>query len=187
MPAQPANLTPWAHGGLALMCLLLVASVTGRVYAYRHLSEGDGLEAWDVSGAPVDLGGGVLLPRSAARHHVVTLAFCPAPASVDFVAASPYGSDPSLVGAPHPDDHVFYVYRGWNLGSRAAAIGLNALYFARRAYARLAMQKVSATDDLAVKIIVPAGCDVGPDTVMSVLRSTLQPMPSFDPAAAPHP
>lgn len=169
MPAQPANLTPWARSGLALLCLLLAVSVGVRIYAYQQQSE-SGKAVGEAAGAPVDLGAGILLPRSVAQHRSVQVNSCRAPASIDFVQASPYGSDPSLVGAPRPNDHVFYVYRGWNLGSRFATASLNAIYFTRRAYARLAMRKNPATDDMAVKVIVPADCDASPNDVLTALR-----------------
>ncbi|MCJ2123138.1 hypothetical protein [Methylobacterium sp. J-077] len=169
MPAQPANLTPWARSGLALLCLLMAVSVGVRIYAYRQQSV-SGTAVREAAGAPVDLGKGVLLPRSVAQHRSVQVSSCREPASVEFVQASPYGSDPSLLGVPRPNDHVFYVYRGWNLGSRFATASLNAIYFTRRAYARLAMQKLPATDDMAVKIIVPADCDASPDDVLAALR-----------------
>ena len=187
MLAQPANLTIWARCGSALLCLLVAGSVSVRIYTYWRLSEGNATVAWEASGASVDLGDGVLLPRSAAQHRTLQHDSCPTPVSVDFVTAGPYGPDPSLVGAPQPNDHVVYVYRGWNLGSRAASVSLNAIHFARRAYARLAMQKNPAADDWAVKLIVPAGCDASPENLMSVLRSALQPEPSSVPSAAPHP
>ncbi|MCJ2074048.1 hypothetical protein MKK75_35550 [Methylobacterium sp. J-030] len=138
-----------------------------RVYVYRHASDAVG---WQASGRPADLGDGYLLPRADARHLTIPIAPCPAWASVDFVPVSPYGHDPSLAGTPGSDDHVAYVYHGWNLGSRFITISLNGIYFARLAYARLSMQKNPAADDLAVKIIVPAGCDASPEDVMAVLR-----------------
>jgi hypothetical protein len=158
MPAQPASLTPWARSGLALLCLLLAVSVGVRIYVYQQQSE-SGKAVGEAAGAPVDLGAGVLLPRSVAQHRSVQVNSCRAPASIDFVQASPYGSDPSLVGAPRP-----------NLGSRFATASLNAIYFTRRAYARLAMRKNPATDDMAVKVIVPADCDASPNDVLTALR-----------------
>lgn len=175
MPAQPASLTNWARGGLVLLCLLLVASATMRIYVYQHPFEASVTEAKTAIGTPVDLGDGILLPRADAVHHTVQLRACAAPASIDFVEAHPYGSDPSLVGAPRPGDRVFYVYHGWNLGSRFATTGLNVIYFARRAYARLALQKNPAADNLAIKIIVPAGCDASSDDVLTALRREARP------------
>lgn len=185
MPAQPANLTPWARSGLALLCILLAVSVGVRIYAYRKSESVTAV--WEAADTPVDLGEGVLLSRSVALQRSVQVGLCRTPVSVDFVPASPYGPDPSLVGAPQPNDHVFYVYRGRNLGNLAAATSLNVIYFARRAYARLAMQKNPAADDLAVKIIIPAGCDVSADKVMIVLRSNLRQPPSSALSAAPRP
>lgn len=164
----------WARSGLAGLCLLLVASIAMRLYAYGHLSKAAGNAIWEASGGPVDLGGSILLPRATAQHRTLVLGSCSTPISIDFVEANPYQSDPSLVGAPRPDDHVFYVYRGWQLGSRFATAGLNAIYFARRAYARVSMQPGPAFDDLAVKIIVPAECGASPDAVMATLRRDAQ-------------
>ncbi|MGU3326100.1 hypothetical protein ACLBXB_04105 [Methylobacterium mesophilicum] len=185
MPTQPASLTPWVRSGLTILCILLAVSVGARIYVYRQSQSVTAV--WEAAGAPVDLGEGALLPRSVALHRSVQVGSCGEPASVDFVQASPYGPDPSLVGAPRPNDHVSFVYRGWNLGNLAAAPSLNAIYFARRAYARLTMQKNPAADDLAVKIIIPAGCDIPAEKIMSILRSNLQPTPSSVPAAAPRP
>lgn len=169
MPDQPTGLTPWGRSGLVILCLLLAASVAMRVYIYRQQSEGSPLVREAIS-ATADLGNGVLLPRSVVQHRTVPVGSCPTPVSIDFVLVSPYGPDPSLVGAPRPDDRVFYVYRGWNLGSSFATATLNAIYFARRLFARLSLQQVPAFDEFAVKIIVPAGCDVPLDEVMTTLR-----------------
>ncbi len=169
MAAEPANLTLWARSGLILLCILLSASVAMRIYAYRQQSE-SGTVVRNDTDVPADLGDGVLLPRSAAQHRTVQVATCSTPASIYFVMVSPYGADPSLVGAPRPDDRVFYVYRGWNLGRRYATISMNAIYFARRAYYRLTTQNALTTDELAVKIIVPAGCDTSSEDVLTALR-----------------
>ncbi|MDP4005184.1 hypothetical protein [Methylobacterium sp. NEAU K] len=188
MRSRHAALTSRARTGVIVLCLLLAASVSGRIYIYRQQPEAGEAAAGDAAGGPIDLGGGILLPRSAAQHRTVPVGSCVAPASIHFVAASPYGSDPSLVGAPGSDDRVFYVYRGWSLGSRLATISLNAIYFSRRAYARLRMQETPATDDLAVKIIVPTGCEASAEEVMSNLRLALHPpAPSSVPGSAPRP
>ena len=161
MPVQPADLTPWARSGLVLLCLLLAASFAVRIYAYRQHSE-SGTLGWEDRGAAVNLGEGVLLPRVAAQPLIVRVEACASPVSIVFVQASPYEPDPSLAGTPRPDDHVFYVYRGWNLGSRFVTASLNAIYFARRAYARLTMQKNPATDDMAGTHPAKAALGAGP-------------------------
>ncbi|MCJ2108481.1 hypothetical protein MKK70_24535 [Methylobacterium sp. E-041] len=121
-----------------------------------------------------DLGDGVLLPRAATLRRFVWLSRCPTPASIDFVEAHPYASDPSLVGAPRPGDSVSYVYQGWHLESRFATTALNAIYFARRAQARLAMQDSRLVDNVALKIIIPANCASLPEDVMVALREQIR-------------
>ena len=174
MSARPATLTPWARGGLAALCVLLAASVLARTHVYRQGSEG-GAVARDASGGPVDLGRGVLLPRSAARPFTAQVEPCWAPVSVDFVRVRPYDPDPSRVGRPRPVGRVFHVYHGWELGRRFVTIRLNAIYVARTAYARLTLRAIPATDELALRIVVPPGCDASPEQVMSVLRSIRPP------------
>lgn len=169
MPAQPTNLTPWARSGLIVLCLLLAASVTVRSYAYQQRSEG-GTVGWGAFGAPVDLGEGILLPRAAARPLTLRVEPCTSPVSVNFFRTGPYEPDPSLVGTPRPNDRVFYVYRGLNLGNRFATVSLNAIYYARHAYARLTMRQKPAWDDIAVKIIVPASCEASPNDVIAALQ-----------------
>ena len=174
MSARPATLTPWARGGLAALCVLLAASVLVRTYAYRQGSE-DGAAARDAPGGGVDLGRGVLLPRDAAKPLAISVASCSVPVSVSFVRARPEAPDPSLVGRPEPAGRIVYVYRGWDLGSRFVTLSLNAIYVARAVYARMTMGALPATDDLALRIVVPPGCEASPEQVMSVLRSTRPP------------
>jgi hypothetical protein len=173
MPAQPAGLTIWARSGLVLLCLLLAASVAVRIYAHRQQSEG-GAAGWEALGAPVDLGEGILLPRTATQALTMRVQACTAPVSINFFQAGPYEQDPSLLGRPRPDDRVFYVYRGWKLEGWLATVSLNAIYYARHAYARLTMSKRPAWDDMAGKIIVPAGCDASLGDVMAVLRQDVR-------------
>ncbi|MCJ2072333.1 hypothetical protein MKK75_26675 [Methylobacterium sp. J-030] len=104
------------------------------------------------------------------RRYRVPVDACPSPALVSFVRAGPYGSDPALVDAPHPDDRIAYVWRGWHLGHRFATVGLNVIYFARLAEARLTTGRNPAADDVAVRIVVPAGCDAAPDDVLVAFR-----------------
>lgn len=164
-----------ARVGLAVLCLLLAASVAMRLYAREHLSRADDNEAREASGGTVDIGVGVSLPRAATQNRAIMLDSCPIPVSIYFIVANPYQSDPSHVGTVRPKDHVSYVYRGWKLENRFATVSFNAIYFARRAYARLTMQKEPAFDDLAVKIVVPAECNTSSDDVMAALRRNVCP------------
>ena len=170
MPSPHASLISWTRGGLAVLCILLAASVTMRISVYLYQSGGGGAVTWEPNSGPVDLGEGTLLPRADAVHRTVMVGTCLAPASINFVGAGFYASDPSLVGAPGPEDRVFYIYRGWRLGRRFVSVRLNAIYFVHRVYARLVMHKNLATDDLAVKVIVPASCDASLNDVMAALR-----------------
>ncbi len=72
-------------------------------------------------------------------------------------------------------DRVAYVYRGRVLDSRFITLRLNAIYLARLASARLTGDRMPAIDELAVKVIVPAGCPVSPEAVMAVLRASAPP------------
>ena len=176
MRDQSPSLMPWARSSIAILCLLLAASVLNRIHAYRIQPEGGGVVAWETPSGFIDLGEGILLPRDVARHMILPIEACSSSVSVIFVQVSPYEPDPSFFGRPRPGDRVFYVYRGWHLGNRFINISLNAIYFARRAYARWKMQKIPATEDFALKFIVPASCNASPEEVTAVLRTTLQPL-----------
>ncbi|MCJ2064562.1 hypothetical protein MKK63_17835 [Methylobacterium sp. J-088] len=170
MRAESPSLIPSARGCLVLLSLLLGASLAVRAYAHAQAADSGGIAAPGASVPSVDLGAGASLPRaSAGRHHVVA-GSCARAALVTFVWVGPYGSDPSLVDTPDPEDRVSYIYRGWNLGHRFATVSLNAIYFIRLAQARLSTGRNPAADDIAVKIVVPAGCDATPDTVLVAFR-----------------
>lgn len=155
---------------LALLCLLAV-SITIRLSAYAHSSETAERAGLEAASPSIDLGAGIRLPRAAAGRYSVPVGLCRRPAVVTFVWAGPYGSDPSLADAVQPDDRIAYLYRGWNLGDRFATIGLNAVHFARRAYARLTTGTNPPADAMAVKVIVPAGCDATPEDVLAAFRT----------------
>lgn len=170
MRAASPPLIASAQGCLVLLSILLSASLAIRTYAYARPADPGELTSPGAALPPIDLGADVSLSRArAGRHHVVA-GSCPSPALVTFVWVGPYGPDPSLEDAPHPDDRVFYIYRGWNLGRRFATIGLNAIYFVGKAYARLSTGRNPLAHDLAVKIVVPAGCDASPDDVLAIFR-----------------
>lgn len=159
-----------ASNAAGILLLLLIAAMAFRGFLYWQRSDTHGLVAWEPEGGPVDLGAGRSLPRAQALTTALNAASCPSPISVEFVPASPYDADPSSVGSPKPGDSVAYVYRGWTFGERLGPLELNAAFFARRAYSLLTMTKHPAIDDLAVKIIVPAGCPTAAEEVMEALR-----------------
>ncbi len=174
MPARAAPLTPWARGGLALLCALVVASLVVRVEVSRRQPPpairtagrpptAPSISAWEGCGpapppAPHDARRGV---RRADRGR-----FRPG-------QSLPAGSVPRRPS--RATDRVAYVYRGRVLDSRFITIRLNAIYLARLASARLTGDRMPAIDELAVKVIVPAGCPVSPEAVMAVLRASAPP------------
>lgn len=170
MPDLSARLRTADRTALTVLCLLLVISVTARIYAYKAAP---GSELAALSDA-VDLGDGLYLSRRDAVRHSVQIASCAAPVTVDFVEPSPHGSDTSLALPPDPNDRVFYVYRGHTLDGPRAAMKLNALYFLRRAGAVLRISGSGARDQLAVKVIVPAGCGATAEDAMAALRQDVQ-------------
>lgn len=174
MRDQSLSLTPWARSCIAILCLLLAASILNRIHTYRIQPESGGVVAWETPSDFIDLGEGILLPRDVARHMILPIEACSSSVSVFFVQVSPYEPDPSLLGRPRPGDRVFYVYRSWHLGKLFINISLNAIYFARRAYARWKMQKILATEDFALKFIVPASCNASTEEVAAVLQTTVQ-------------
>ncbi|WP_143012374.1 hypothetical protein [Methylobacterium phyllostachyos] len=94
---------------------------------------------------------------------------------MSFVETGPYRSNPALSAASQPENRVFYVYRGWNLGYRFATVGLNAIHFTRRAYARLTTGRDPAGNEMAVEITVPAGCEASADDVLAAFRRQIEP------------
>lgn len=175
MRAALPDLNTPARGCLILLSLLLGTALAVRIYAYAVPSDMGEAAIFETTDPPVDLGAGVLLPRTLAGRYNVPVGSCPASARVTFVWAGPYGSDPALADTLQPGDRTFYIYRGWNLGHRFATVGLNAIYFTRRAYARLSTGRNPAADTVAVKIIVPGGCDASPDDVLAALRRQVAP------------
>ncbi|MEL6061788.1 MULTISPECIES: hypothetical protein [unclassified Methylobacterium] len=170
MRAASPTLNGSARGCVVLLSLVLGASLAVRAYAYARPVDPGGMTLRDGALPPIDLGAGTVLPRaSAGRHHVVAGA-CPRAALVTFVSVGPYGPDPARQDAPHPADRIAYIYHGWNLGGRFGTIGLNAIYFASKAQARFSTGRNPTTDDLAVKIVVPAGCDASPEDVLATFR-----------------
>lgn len=174
MSLPQAALTGWTRGGLALLCLLLGLSLTTRVYRSFSLPDAHEAAAEDETGGPVNLGRGVVLPRAAAVDRIVPVDGCLVPPSLYFFRAGPYGMEASLVGSHAPQDRIAYVYDGWTLGDGAATVGINAIYFARRVYARVTLHKKLAADDLAMKIVIPARCNASVDDVMTALRRDVQ-------------
>ncbi|MCJ2021745.1 hypothetical protein MKK84_30765 [Methylobacterium sp. E-065] len=170
MRAETPSLTAPARGCLVLLSLLLGASLAVRAYAHAQAADPSGIAAPGAGFPPIDLGAGTSLPRASAGRHRVAAGSCARAALVTFVWVGPYGSDPSLVDTPDPEDQVSYIYRGWNLGHRSATVSLNAIYFMRLAQARLSTGRSPAADDIAVKIVVPAGCDATPDDVLAAFR-----------------
>ncbi|WP_342107804.1 hypothetical protein [Methylobacterium sp. SI9] len=171
MRAASPTLNVSAWNCLVLLGLLLGASLAIRAYAYARPADPSAMTAPETALPPIDLGAGVSLPRARVGRYRVAAGSCSGAAHVTFVSVGPYGPDPSLEDAPHPGDRVSYTYRGWNLGRRYATIGLNAIYFASKAYARLSTGRNPTVHDLAVKIAIPAGCDASPDAVLATFRT----------------
>ncbi|MCJ2055248.1 hypothetical protein MKL09_01630 [Methylobacterium sp. J-048] len=169
MPGHATRLRQADRAGFAALCLLLALSVAMRVQAY-----GKGVTAPEpgVEAAAVNLGAGVVLPRAEAGRRAVWTGACPLPVTADFVEPSPHGTDTSLAAPRDPNDRVVYVYRGWTLEGPRAAMQLSVLYFMRRAGAVLGLNGAATPHELAVKLVVPAGCDASPDEAMAALRRT---------------
>ncbi|MCJ2122855.1 hypothetical protein [Methylobacterium sp. J-077] len=147
--------------------MLLALSVSMRVQAYGI---GAAAPAPGAEAASVDLGAGVVMIRAEAVRREIWTAACLRPVIADFVEPSPHGTDTSLAAPRDPNDRVVYVYRGWTLEGPRAAMALSVLHFAHRASAVLRMRAASARSDLAVKLVVPAGCDASPEAAMAALR-----------------
>lgn len=174
MPAPQASLTGWSRGGLALLCLLLGLSLATRLYGYFFQSQDNETVIWDEAGGPINLGRGVSLPRAAAVDRMVRVDGCATPSSIYFFKAGPYGVDASTVGSPEPVDRVVYIYDGWTIEGGVGTLGINAIYFARKVYARVMLNRKLAADDIAIKIVVPAGCNASTADVMTAFRRDLQ-------------
>ncbi|SFL26123.1 hypothetical protein [Methylobacterium pseudosasicola] len=165
MPARATRLINADRAGLAALCLLLAFSVSVRVQTYGNPAPPEPADA-----AMVDLGEGVVLPRAEAVRRMVWTAACPLPVTADFVEPSPHGADTSLAAPRDPSDRVAYVYRGWTLEGPRAAMQLSVLYVQRRAGAVLGLNGVATRHELAVKLVVPAGCGASPEEAMAALR-----------------
>ena len=172
MSGIPADLSFWDRAALGILCLILAASVS--MTAYNH---GEASHAADRTSEAIDLGAGVSLPRAKAVSQKVRVGSCRALATIYFVSPLFYGVGPSLNAPPHLDDRVYYAYRGRMLGGRFASTALSMMYVARLALGVLRMSEQSGVDDLAVKIIVPAGCDATPAAVIVAVREQVQARP----------
>lgn len=169
MPGRASRLTRADRAGLGALCLLLALSVSMRVQAY---GTGPAAPEPATAVAAVDLGAGVVLTRAEAVRRVVWTAACPRPVVADFVEPSPHGTDTSLAAPRDPNDRVVYVYRGWTLDGPRAAMALGVLHVVRRAGAVLGANGAATRHELAVKLVVPAGCNTAPEAVMAALRRT---------------
>ncbi len=172
MSAPPARLRPVDRGALVLLCLILAGSVSLRVYMHGTAVETAGPAD---GGRPVDLGEGVFLPRAEAGGRTVTVPSCSDPTTVYLVSPSPHGVGASLDAPPNPDDRILYAYRGRTFGGRFGSTEVSVAHFARRALGVLRMPGGADVEDLAVKMIVPAGCDASPEDVMATLRQGARP------------
>ena len=166
---DPARLNSDDRAVLAVLCLILATSVSIRVYSHREASG-----AVDPKSYAVDLGAGVFFPRAKAVGQRLHLRSCNTPATIYFVSPLLYGFGPSLNAAPNPNDRVFYAYRGNMLVGRFASMELSMVYVARLASNLMRTSGQSGVNELAVKIIVPAGCDATPVDIISALREQAQ-------------
>jgi hypothetical protein len=159
------------RAGLALLCLLLVLSVSVRLHTYwgARLGTAPAAEAQQV-----DLGDDVFMPPEGAVHRVIRTDGCGSPVAVDFVDPSPHGNDVSLATPQNTGDRVYYVYHGWTLGGRLAAMRLSMLYFMRQAAAVAQFNGLEGRHERAVRLVVPAECGAPPGEVMDVLRRVVR-------------
>lgn len=167
MPSSSHRLITADRLGLVVLSLSLALSVSVRIHAYTR-AEADPAAFTETE--PVDLGDGAFLPREDAVHRTVAPTGCSAPATVDFVDPFPHGVDTSLAAPRDAGDRVYYVYRGRTLHGRFAAVELGVLHFIRLAGAVIRFNGLRGREDRAVKLVVPAGCDASPETLMDQLR-----------------
>lgn len=174
MPHSATRLRTADRACLGALCLLLALAVSIRVYASR-----DGTVGSEPIGeaAAINLGEGVVVTRADAVRQEIRTSTCLRPVVADFVDPSPHGTDVSLVAPPNPNDRVVYVYRGWTLEGARAAMKLSVLHYMHRAAAVLHLSPASVRSELAVKLVVPAGCDASPDAVMTALRQGMPARP----------
>jgi hypothetical protein len=173
MSTLASRLTPAARC-LAALCVLFTAANAARLYAYEGAGTGPALAARESPAPSIDLGAGVLLAHAASWPRAVSGDSPQEQDSIDLVPIGPSAADPATAGNLQPADRVAFLYRGWTLDGRFAAVGLNALYVARWAYARLTSQTKPAIHERAVRIIVPAHCDASADAVIAALRQQVE-------------
>jgi hypothetical protein len=169
--SHSARLRTADRAALAVLCLLLLASVSARIVAYRAAAS-----APDAKTDTIALGDGLALPLRHSGRRLLRIAACPTPVLVDFVEPSPHGRDTSLVASPDPSDRTAFVYRGWTLDGPRAVMKLSMLYFMYRAGAVLGVSGPVAGDERAVKLVVPGTCDAAPDAILSALFDDLRPL-----------
>jgi len=165
VPARATRLINADRAGLVALFLLLALSASMRVQAYANPTPPEWADA-----VVVDLGAGVFLPRAEAVRRLVWTSACALPVRADFVEPLPHGTDTSLAPLRDPNDRVAYVYRGRTLDGPRAAIQLSILSVLHRAGAVLGMNGAATRHELAVKLVVPAGCDAAPEEAMAALR-----------------
>ncbi len=156
---------------LTALCLLLALSVATRMLPHGVTTAVAG--AADQVAA-VDFGEGIVLPRNAFEPRFVLRGPCRTPIPVEFVEPSPHGVDASLAGPQNAGDRTFYAYRGWILGGRYATTALAIRHFLWRGASVLRLNGTAGRDRLAVKLIMPAGCEIAPEDVMTTLRREIQ-------------
>ncbi|MGU3667796.1 hypothetical protein ACLBX9_26725 [Methylobacterium sp. A49B] len=171
MSSHAARLRTADRATLMVLCLLLLASVSARIVAYRSAASDS--DANTVTIAP---GERLALPLHHAGRRLLRIAACPTPVLVDFVEPSPHGRDTSLMASPDPSDRTTFVYRGWTLAGPRAVMKLSMLYFMYRAGAVLGVSGPFAGDERAVKLVVPGTCDAAPGAILSALYDDLQPL-----------
>lgn len=169
MTGSAARLRVIDRAGLIVLCLLFLLSVAARILAYRS---DDAVSA--VQAQTVDLGEDLHLSRASAARRVLWIDRCAQPATADFVEASPHGRDASLAAPDNPEDRVAYVHRGQVLEGPRAAMMLSLFHFMGRAGALFNLNAAVARDELAVKLIVPASCEVPMGDVVDALRQDVR-------------
>lgn len=152
---------------LGALCLLLVLSLATRVFL-----GGDALTGSAAAGraGAVDLGGGVVLSRTATAPRDVLIGACWTPIPVEYVDPSPHGADTSLASPENAGDRVFYAYHGWVFSGRFAATELAFRHLIWRGASILRLDGIGGRDTLAVKLTMPAGCAADPEVAMVALR-----------------
>jgi len=163
------GLRPADLAALAVLCLLLVISVCGRLYAYCLLEPA--LEPTTIVAANADH----FLPRAEGTRRAVPIGACAGPVMIEFVEPISHGRDTLPVAPPDQGDRVFYVYQGWILHDPNVAMKLSALHVLRRAMGLVGLVAAGERDKLAMKVIVPAGCSASPNAVVAALPGKARP------------